>query len=335
VARAERAHLIPTAVPPRVIINPQSFRASRRDLAQRVAAAAQSHGLEVLRASTPAEFRRTLDQLRAQQVQQIWMLAGDGTVLATAQYLAAPANAGWSPALLLLAGGRANIVPRDTGGYPAWPRFSAALQALREGRGFSEEQILTLRVDQDGTATRFGFFLTGAVIHAGVKLCQQHRDSGSTWLHRSWLADPYVLARTALQVWVGRSPLPSYDDMSVRAVDAAGSAVEMRAPMRLVLASTLAMREALYNPFASRGEGAVRVTAVAASAEGFWRRLPRMFKGHFGDDMGVQQGYLSGRFPAVEIFGMDGYALDGELFDVDPARPVRLSAGFALRVLRP
>jgi hypothetical protein len=327
--------LIPATALPRVIINPHSFRASRRDLAQRVAAAAGSHGLEVLQASTPVEFQRTLDQLRAQQVQQIWMLAGDGTIHATAEYLAAPANAGWSPALLLLAGGRANVVPRDTGGYPAWPRFSAALQALREGRGLVEEQILTLRVEHEGAAPRVGFFLAGAAIHAGVRLCQEHRARGSSWLHRSWLADPYVLARTAVQAWLGRSPLPSYDDMYVRAGDAAGdAAVEMRAPMRLILASTLAMRDALYNPFASRGQGAVRVTAVAASAIGFWRRLPHMFQGRFGDDMTLQQGYLSGRFPAVEIFGMDGYALDGELIPADPALPVRLSAGGSVRVLR-
>jgi hypothetical protein len=331
VARAERAYLTLRAARPRVIINPRSFRASRRGLAQRVAAATQRHGLEVTLASTPTEFRRALDQLRAQQAQQIWMLAGDGTVQATAEYLAEPASSDWSPALLLLGGGRANVVPRDMGGYPAWPCLQRALQALEDGRSLEEEQLLSLRVEQDGAVTRHGFFLAGAVVYAGIRLCQQHRDGGTSWLHRSWFADPYVLLKIAAQVVVGRSPLPSYSDAQVRT----GDGTVMRAPLRLVLASTLAMREALYNPFAPRGSGAVRLTAVAANARYFWRHLPGMFKGRFGDDMSVQQGYLSGRFAEAEITGLDGYALDGELIAADPARPLRLTHGIPMRMLRP
>jgi hypothetical protein len=331
VARAEHPHLIAPAARPRVIINPNSFRASRRGLARRIADAARRHGLEVLLASNPAEFQATLDGLRKGKAEQIWMLAGDGTVQATAQYLAQPASADWSPALLLLGGGRANLVPRDMGGYPAWQRFNMALETLRAARSFAEERLLTLRVEQDGSEPRHGFFLAGAVVYAGIRLCQKHRAQGTGWLHRSWLADPYVLLRIAAQVWAGRSPLPSYDDLRV----CIGGVEVMRAPMRLVLASTLQMREALYNPFAKEGEGAVRLTAVAANAKRFWRHLPRMFRGRFGDDMTLRQGYLSGRFESVEITGVDGYALDGELFAADPARPVRLSGGIQLRVLRP
>ncbi len=235
------------------------------------------------------------------------------------------------PALLLLGGGRANVVPRDTGGYPAWERFNSALDALREGRNLREERLLTLRVEQEGTPPQYGFFLAAAVVYAGVKLCQEHRERGTGWLHRSWLADPYVLLKIAVQVWMGRSPLPSYDDLQVRA----NGDLAMRKAMRLLLVSTLQMRETLYNPFAARGEGKVRLTAIAANATRFWRNLPAMFKGRFGKDMTLQNGYLSGRFADAEVLGLDGYALDGELFATDPARPVRFSRGIELRVLRP
>lgn len=316
---------------PRVIINPLSFRASRRGLAHRVAAVARNHGLEVLHASSPAEFEATLDHLRALRADQIWMLAGDGTIHATADYLAQHARDGWSPALLLLGGGRANVVPRDVGGYPPWKRFNAALEKLRDGRGLAEERLLTLRVEQEGVAPRYCFVLAGAVIHAGIRLCQQHRARGTSWLHRSWLADPYVLMKIAAQVWAGRSPLPPYADLQVRV-----NGMElMREPMRVLMVTTLQMRESLYNPYAPRGAGAVRITAVAANARHFWRKLPGMLKGRFDDDMTVQQGYLSGRFPSVEITGMDGYALDGEPVAADPSRPVRLSGGIEMRVLRP
>lgn len=315
---------------PCLIVNPRSFRASRRGLARRIADTARSHGLDVEHASNPAEFRHTLDRLHERRTAQLWVLAGDGTVHATAQYLAQPARAGWTPALLLLGGGRANVVPRDCGGYPAWPRFNAALQALRDGR-LKEEQLLTLRVEQQGAEPQHGFFLAGAVIYAGVRYCQEYRAQGDDWLRRSWLADPFCLLKIAAQVWAGRSPLPSYDDLQITT----GGRAAMRAPVRLLLASTLQMREALYNPFAARGAGPVRFTAVAANARHFWRHLPAMFKGRFGDDMNQVNGYLSGRFADVEVLGLDGYALDGELFSADPSRPVRFSTGIALRVLRP
>ncbi len=319
------------AARPWLIVNPHSFRASRRGLAGRIAAHARSHGLHVIEVRDLGEFHTALDRLRDRCAGQIWMLAGDGTVHATAQYLARPASAGWSPALLLLGGGRANVVPRDCGGYPPWQRFGAALEALREGRSLAEERLLTLRIEQEGAEAQHGFFLAGAVIYAGIRLCQEHRAQGSGWLHRSWFADPYCLLKVATRVWAGRSPLPPYDDLQVRTDGAAA----MHAPMRMLLVSTLQFREALYNPFAERGEGAVRLTAVAASARHFWRHLPAMFRGRFSDNMTLQQGYLSGRFAAAEVLGMSGYALDGELFATDPARPTRLCTGIELRVLRP
>jgi hypothetical protein len=319
------------AARPWLIVNPQSFRASRGGLAQRVAAEARSHGLQVVQASNLEEFHSALDHLRELRVGQIWVLAGDGTIHAMAQYLARPASAGWSPALLLLGGGRANVVPRDCGGYPPWERLGAALKALREGRALVEEQLVTLRVEQEGAEPQHGFFLAGAVLYDGVRLCSEHRSSGSSWLHRSWFADPWCLLKLALQVWAGRSPLPPYSELQLRTNGAAA----LHAPVRILLASTLQLREALYNPFAVRGAGDVRVTVVAATARHFWRHLPAMLMGRFDNNMTLQHGYLSGRFGRAEVLGLDGYALDGELISTDPSRPVLFSAGIRLRVLRP
>jgi len=319
------------AVRPWLIINPLSFRASRNGLAGRVADLARSHGLRVELASDLIEFHAVLDRLRALRAEQIWVLAGDGTLHAMAQHLARPDNAGWSPALLLLAGGRANVVPRDCGGYPPWERFRAALQALQEGRPLVEESLVTLRVEQDGVEPQHGFFMVGAVLYDGVRLCREHRAAGTGWLHRSWFADPWCLLKMTLQVWVGRSPLPPYSRMHV----STDGEEALHSPMRILLASTLQLRDALYNPFATRGAGEVRLTAVAAMARHFWRHLPAMLLGRFGKGMTLQNGHLSGRFAQAVVLGLEGYALDGELFVTDPARPVKLSAGIRLRVLRP
>lgn len=319
------------AARPWLIVNPHSFRASRRDLAGRAAVVARSHGLAVAEAASPAEFQATLERLRTLQVQQLWVLSGDGTVHAIAQYLANQPAGGWSPALLLLGGGRANVVPRDCGGYPPWQALQVALQALRDGRRLAEERLPTLRIEQEGSPAQHGFLMAGTVIYSGVRLCREHRARGKGWLHRSWIADPWCLLKLALQVLSGRSPLPSYDELQVSAADGQS----LSAPMRILLASTLQLRNGHYNPFAVRGEGALRLTAVAATAKHFWRHLPAIIRGRFGDNMQLQHGYLSGRFTHAEVLGLAGYALDGELFTTDPRRPVRLCSGPDLRVLRP
>ena len=54
----------------------------------------------------------------------------------------------------------------------------------------------------------------------------------------------------------------------------------MRAPMRVLMAATLHdCATGSTIPIAARGEGAVRITAVAAKRPRFWRNLPRMLPG--------------------------------------------------------
>jgi hypothetical protein len=77
----------------------------------------------------------------------------------------------------------------------------------------------------------------------------------------------------------------------------------------------------------------LRVTVVAATARRFWRRLPALLGGRFDPSMDVEQGYLSGRCAAARICGISGYALDGESFATDPAVPLEIAPGIALKVL--
>jgi len=314
---------------PCLLINPSSFRASRRNLAARAARLAGQAGVEVFTLRSFVDLQPQLQRLRAMRCSQLWVLAGDGTLQAIAEWLRDLPAGDWSPALLPLAGGRANIVPRECGGYPALPALRRALAVWRDGRSLPEAQIVTLSVRQGEAPARLGFLLAGGVIHHGVRLCAEHRARGRGWLHRSWFADPYTLLKLAVQVWTGRSPLPPYERLEVQL--AGGQ--RLHAPTRILLASTLRLERALYNPFAARGEGVVRVTAVAAAAQCFWRRLPALLGGRFDDSMDVGQGYLSGRCPAARVLGVTGYALDGEAFTADPSLPLELSPGIALRVL--
>jgi hypothetical protein len=316
---------------PVLLVNPRSFRASRRGLAGRAMRLAQRHGIETIAASDPALFQAAFDRLHQQGRRQVWLLCGDGTIHWIAEYLARLKD-GWSPALLLLGGGRANVVPRECGGYPAMRALRAALAAHGAGRPLAEQQLITLRLSQPGGETRHGFFLAGGMVHEGVRYCSAHRARGTGWLHRSFAADFYALLKLLVKVWIGRSPLPPYEKVSVRL---AGGPRLDQAPMRILLAGTLAMRDALYNPFAATGEGPVRVTAIAATAPHFWRHLPGILRGRFDASLTPANGVASGRCAAAEITGISGYSLDGESFPADPGQPLTLTSGITLRVLRP
>src|SRR5690606_5331047 len=165
------------AMRPCLLVNPDSFRASRMGLAARATRMARAANLAVHVVRDPPSLYARLDQLRLQGAQQLWLLSGDGTILALAEYLAERAP-DWTPALLLLAGGRANIVPRDVGGYPAMRALRRALAALRAGRSLPEESICTLRVTQDGLSARYGFVWAGALVHEAVRLTAANRAAG-------------------------------------------------------------------------------------------------------------------------------------------------------------
>jgi hypothetical protein len=312
---------------PCLIINPRSFRASWLGYARRGTRLARAAGLDVHQVFDPPSLCALLDRLHASGQQQIWVLAGDGTLHAMADYFAVRAG-DWSPGLLLLAGGRANLVPRECGGYPAIPMLRRALAAWRERRPLREERLLTLQVSQAGQPTRHGFLLAGAMIHDVLDKLVAHRAAG--FWRSGFLSGPYVYSKLIVLGLLGRKPLPP----AARLVTRLAGRGELVAPTRILLASTLELRRALYNPFAARGTGPVRLTAIAADAP-FWRHLPAIIKGRFDNNMDLAQGFLSGRGERAELLGVTGYALDGEIFAADPAQPLVFTAGVALKVLHP
>jgi diacylglycerol kinase family enzyme len=272
-----------------------------------------------------------LDELRRQQAQRLFILSGDGTIQIIARYLAELPDGEWNPELLLLGGGRANVVPRAFGGTPALPALRRVLQAMREQRPLNVESQPLLCVTQDGRPVERGFVLAGAIIESGVRYCRDWRASGTSWWHRGILADQISLLKLAALVMSGNSPLPEYPHLRVQMQP--GDLLE--APVRVLVAGALHDADDHYNPYASRGEGPLRISAIAVDAPRFWRNLPRMMSGRFDDEtMNTNQGYLSGHCLSVTVTGLSTYALDGEAFDADPALPLHLSVGHALRVLR-
>jgi hypothetical protein len=175
-----------------------------------------------------------------------------------------------------------------------------------------------------------GFILAGAMVDYGVRYCRDWRAAGTSWWHRGILADQISLLRLAALALSGRSPMPAAPQLVVK-MQPGGA---LYAPVRVLVAGVLHDAGGHYNPYASRGEGPLRISAVAAEAPRFWRNLPRMLTGRFDDQtMNVAQGYLSGHCHTVSVMGLSTYSLDGEPFDVDPSQPLQIATGHALRVL--
>ncbi|HMA10262.1 MAG TPA: hypothetical protein VKO83_00145, partial [Steroidobacteraceae bacterium] len=261
---------------------------------------------------------------------RLFVLSGDGTMQFIASFLAELPAGDWNPELLLLGGGRSNAVPRAFGGTPALPALRRVLQALREQRPLRVESQPLLCVSQEGRPVRRGFIMVGALIDFGVRYLRDWRASGTSWWHRGILADQMSLLRLATLVLIRRSPVPECPDMRVQ-MHPGGT---LYAPVRVLVAGVLSAG-GHYNPYARRGEGPLRISAIAAEAGRFWRNLPRMLTGRFdAKAMGLEQGYLSGHCHTATLTGLSSYSLDGEPFEADPARPVQISTGHVLKVLR-
>lgn len=313
--------------PPCLIVNPRSFRAGR-GLAERASALAAARGAEVVRVESADDVPPALATILARRQRQVAVLAGDGTVREVIEGLARLPAGAWRPDLLILPGGRTNLTAADL-----VPRadplgtLATALDQASDGRW--DAAIVERRplcVLQPPAPPRFGFFFGGAAVDNVVRRAQDHRYGGSGPLRTGHLSTPWVLARLGALALVGRADIPS----PALEIEAQGLG-DLRGEIRLLLATTLLHRSGRFDPYAGRGQGALRLTAVTHGARRFWPALPRLLTGRYSAAMNVDNGYLSGHCEQVRIGGLAGYVLDGERFDTDPARPVVVDPGPRLR----
>lgn len=319
--------------PPCLIVNPRGFSASNDGLAARAAALALAHGAEVIEADRPAQLAAELDGLLARGTERVFVLAGDGTVQLIADRLARLPAGARLPQLLVLAGGRTNLTAVDLGGRRSVLKsLESALVRAAGGAadGFHVQYRHTLAIEQAPGPPRHGFFVAGALLDQLIRACHAHRRSGTGPFHTGRLSTAWCLLQLALRGRSGGGALAS-PELDITAPGCG----RLRAPTRLLIATTLAHDRGLFHPYARCGEGVLRVTAVAARADGFWRSLPRLLTGRFSERMDPARGYLSGRCERMEVRGLAGYSLDGEEFETDPARPVVITAGPRLCFLTP
>lgn len=290
---------------------------------------AVAHGAEVVSVDGPAALTAAIESILARRQRQVMVLAGDGTVCAIVDQLSSLPPGAWTPDLLLLPGGRTNLTAVDLGlgGHALATLKRALLRAQQRRWDEAVEERCALRIEQSPAAPRHGFFLSGGVIDSAIRQCHQRRTDRD---EHGALTTLSYLAQLGVRALFGRTALTC----PLLHVDA-GACGQQQGRVSVLLLTTLLHRTGLFDPYAPRGGGDVRVTSVSRTATGFWRSLPRLLTGRFSKTMTTESGYLSGRCDSVRITGLGGYMLDGEPFDADPSRPIVVTAGPRLRFVRP
>lgn len=316
------------SLPPCLIVNPLSFRASR-GLAQRAVALARAQGAQIVEVDGPASLTAAIETILARRQRKVMVLAGDGTVRAVVDQLALLPAGSWIPDLLVLPGGRTNLIANDL--TPGATALDLLQRALAHRWDQSVVERVTLCIEQAGAPPRHGFWVGAALIDGVIRRAHQHRAGGAGALRTGHLSTPAALLVLAYQALRGRSGL-RVPNLRVQA-GAAGVLID--GPVSLLLATTLHHRRGLFDPYASRAADDLRLTAVSRHATRFWHSLPRLLAGRFSPAMDAANGYASGSFERVEITGLAGYSFDGEAYETDPGRPVTLRRGSRLRFFTP
>jgi diacylglycerol kinase (ATP) len=310
-----------------LLSNPRSFRMSMGDRLERLESLAADRGIPVLHVSDAESIAEAVAEVADAGAANMAVAGGDGTLQAVVTELLQQLPFERRPAILILGGGRTNLIARDLasrGEVGAVFARAVGSTELRRAR----RAVLQLR--QDDGFSQHGFFLAGALVDEVIRDCHAYRAAHRDALRTGHTATAWRLPQLAVLAALGKRRFQA----PALAIEA-GRLGRLDGPVRLLLATTLRHADGLYDPYAARGEGALRLTAVRAGAAGFWRRLPRLVTGRYSAAMRPGSGYLSGRCAGVSIIGLRSLTLDGQEHHLDPARPVEFSAPDEIEFLVP
>ncbi|MDX1626127.1 MAG: diacylglycerol kinase family protein [Wenzhouxiangellaceae bacterium] len=311
------------------LINPLSFRMSLRDRAERSAERVRAHGGRVREVSDLSAIERALEELTATGIDRLVVAGGDGTLQAAASWLARNLPPGQRPSLIVLSAGRTNYVAGDVG---TARHFPATLQRIltADPETLHPVRRVTLKLGNPGLPEQHGFFLAGAMVDEVIRDVHGWRAERPGPMRNHRAASAIGVART-----LGRAALgfKRFEHPSLQ-IDA-GALGRLDGPCRFLMLTTLSLEGQRIRPYADRGDGPLRITAVAADAKGWRRRLPRLLTGRFEPRMTPENGYLSGACDNIRIHGLGRVTLDGQEFDLSGDAVTHLDAGPEFEFLRP
>ncbi|MFP4207536.1 MAG: diacylglycerol/lipid kinase family protein [Wenzhouxiangella sp.] len=311
-----------------ILVNPRSFRISDGARLDQVCRTAGRADTPVHIVHEPDEIAAALQAHRDEPPRRLVVIGGDGTVQAA---LSALSNqfADPLPPVLVLGGGRTNFTARDLGTHRSL--VGLLQRVLRNPQGLNTEQRRMLILEQPASRCRVqGFFIAGALVDHVIRDCHRYRARHRGWLRTGHPSSAWRVAQLAALAALGRSDF----EPPVMRIDAGRLGV-VEQPVRILIFSSLSHQRGWLDPYAARGSGAVRLTAIARSAPGFWRRLPGLLRGRLGPDQQAGNGYLSGRTDQVVVHGLPGVCVDGQEYPLRPDCEVLIRPGPTFRFLVP
>jgi len=311
------------------LINPLSFRMSLRNRAARTSERVRAHGGAVFEAGDLAQIQAAMGRICRLAPARLVIAGGDGTLQGAVSWLARHLPPESMPQLLLLSAGRTNYVAEDIGTRSHFLKTLETVLSSDPARLHPVDRH-TLKLWHPSIGEQHGFFLAGAMVGEVIRYVHRWQASRDTWLHRRHAASAAGVAALALRCALGRYRF----DLPRLAIETDRLGCE-NGVCRFLLLSTLNHDRGLIDPYARRGTGALRVTAVRKHAKRLKWRLPRLARGRFNADMNPENGYISGRCNEIIIHNLESIVLDGQEFDLQREQPLRVSAGPLLRFLRP
>jgi diacylglycerol kinase (ATP) len=280
---------------------------------------------------TVAELRAALDDFAAREVNLVVVNSGDGTVQGALTILFNRRPFRTPPLLALVSGGTTNMTHHDLGLPGDHVRaLSRLLNWVCHGEGearIRRRTVLRVRRPNDPEPV-YGFFFGAACIFKGIQFFHAS-------VHRMGLSgDAAHLLILSRFLW----GLFRRHDALVAPVSAAIRTEHGAVPRRdylMLLITTLDRLIMGVRPFWADTGGRLRLTAVGARPRGLLRALPALIRGRAIPHAVPENGYLSCAAGDVRIDMSGGFAVDGELFSVDPGLgPVRVQDGGTADFLR-
>lgn len=302
---------------------------SLRDRTARTTDRVRAHGGAVFEAENLAQIEGALDRIRRLAPARLVIAGGDGTLQGAVSWLARHQPAESMPQLVLLSAGRTNFVAEDIGTRSHFLETLETVLSSDPARLHPVDRP-TLKLRHPAIGEQHGFFLAGAMVGEAIRFVHRWQANRDTWLHRRHAASAAGVAALALRCALGRYRF----DLPHIEIETDGLGRE-DAVCRFLLLSTLNHDRSLVDPYARRGAGPLRVTAVRKRANRLKWRLPNLARGRFSAGMTPENGYISGRCRTVIIHNLDSMVLDGQEFDLQRAEPLRVSTGPMFRFLRP
>jgi diacylglycerol kinase family enzyme len=282
-----------------------------------------------LETSDDASVPGALAELAGAGVEILVLNGGDGTIqLALTHLLGNPANH-WRPWLAPIRGGRTNMTALDLGARRDPVDGLADLVAAdRAGRVAERARVRSVLRVELADGIHYGMFFGAGMLHRAVELTHRSFPEGrARGVFGAGIVTSLLVARAAAGAVHG---VLTPDKMRV-SLDGESSGPR---EILLAMATTLDRLFLRLRPFWGREPAPVRVTLIAADARGLARSALGIMRGRPSARVRPENGYWGRNVQELAIQLDAGLVIDGELFEPQPDRLVRVGAVEGVRFLR-